>query len=444
MAVLGDTKAVSLTLLDGVIGHLNPKTTALYDLGTSSLSWRNIYGTLKGNADTATKWTSAQKVYVALGTASTTSTIQGGSTSASAIGIDGTLAIGHGGTGATTAAAARTNLGLGTMATETATNYILKSALSNVTNHQQVHEVAWDSTNKKITRSKNGSAGDVVSFVAGTGISLTAAAGSLTIINNYSLPTAGDNTLGGIKTGYIASGKTYAIKVDSNGNAYVNVPWTDTKSFTITANATDGLWDLTGTSDTNKVTYALAPYSTKQSSASFYTGDTAPSLTTRLNYDGYFYATKLYSGGVEVLTSHQSLANYKTKQTAVSDPTANDTAIAFIASISQDANGVITPTKKTVRTGTTSQTGIVQLNSATDSNSTTEAATPSAVKSAYDLANDHKYWANLVATSTAAYNKTPELATIKLNGNTSATGESTKNVSLIYNSSTETLNFVFV
>ena len=58
--------------------------------------------------------------------------------------------------------------------------------LSNVTNHQQVHEVAWDSTNKKITRSKNGSAGDVVQFVAGTNITLTAAAGTLTIASTNS------------------------------------------------------------------------------------------------------------------------------------------------------------------------------------------------------------------------------------------------------------------
>ena len=40
-------------------------------------------------------------------------------------------------------------------------------------------------------------------------------------------------------------------------------------------------------------------------------------------------------------------------------------------------------------TGSTSQAGIVKLNSATNSTSTSEAATPSAVKSAYDLAN-HK------------------------------------------------------
>jgi hypothetical protein len=35
---------------------------------------------------------------------------------------------------------------------------------------------------------------------------------------------------GFIKTGYTTAGKNYAVKVDSSGNAYVNVPWTDTNT----------------------------------------------------------------------------------------------------------------------------------------------------------------------------------------------------------------------
>lgn len=42
--------------------------------------------------------------------------------------------------------------------------------------------------------------------------------------------------------------------------------------------------------------------------------------------------------------------DYKTKQTAQPDPTASGTDVSFIATISQDANGVIAATKKTVRT----------------------------------------------------------------------------------------------
>ena len=57
---------------------------------------------ITGNAATATKWASAQSVYVALGTASTSTTIQGGSSSAQTIGVNGTLGVGNGGTGKTT------------------------------------------------------------------------------------------------------------------------------------------------------------------------------------------------------------------------------------------------------------------------------------------------------------------------------------------------------
>ena len=63
MALLGNTKITSLSLLDGIIGDLNPKVTTTYNLGTSSLKWSNVYattfnGTLSGNAATATALTS--------------------------------------------------------------------------------------------------------------------------------------------------------------------------------------------------------------------------------------------------------------------------------------------------------------------------------------------------------------------------------------------------
>lgn len=44
-------------------------------------------------------------------------------------------------------------------------------------------------------------------------------------------PTMSSATvLGGIKVGYTTSGKNYKVQLDSSGNAYVNVPWTDTNT----------------------------------------------------------------------------------------------------------------------------------------------------------------------------------------------------------------------
>ena len=55
----------------------------------------------------------------------------------------------------------------------------------------------------------------------------------------------------------------------------------------------------------------------------------------------------------------QAAGNYKTTQTAVTDPTASGTAAAFIDSISQDANGVITVTKKSAQNASASQAGFM-------------------------------------------------------------------------------------
>ncbi len=40
-------------------------------------------------------------------------------------------------------------------------------------------------------------------------------------------PPSSATVLGGIKVGYTTSGKNYKVQLDSSGNAYVNVPWTD-------------------------------------------------------------------------------------------------------------------------------------------------------------------------------------------------------------------------
>lgn len=121
--------------------------------------------------------------------------------------------------------------------------------------HTYLSSIAWDNSNKKITQSVNGAAATaILEFVAGSNITLTPAAGKLTIANSYSytLPIALYNKLGGLKPAYTStaaatlttaaatntdtptiaaktttSGRYYAVEADKNGIAYVNVPWTD-------------------------------------------------------------------------------------------------------------------------------------------------------------------------------------------------------------------------
>lgn len=242
--------------------------------------------------------------------------------------------------------------------------------------------------------------------------------------NNYSLPLAANGTRGGIQIGYSSSGKNYAVQLSSE-KAYVNVPWTDTLN-------------TAGSTDTSSKIFLIGATSQANNSQTY--SDNEVYATSGVLTAKTFNSTSLTASQA---VSTDASKNLVSTNLTVSDPSASGTGITYIASISQSAVGKITATKSTVRSASTSQTGVVQLNDAINSTSTAQAATANAVKKAYDLANDHKYWANIEATSAASYDKAPEMATIKLNGDTSATAASTKNVTLQYDATTETLNFVF-
>ena len=66
--------------------------------------------------------------------------------------------------------------------------------------------------------------------------------GIATGANKYTLTTASSSTLGGIKTGYQTQGKVYALQVDSSGNGYVKVPWTDNNTtYSLASTSSNGL-----------------------------------------------------------------------------------------------------------------------------------------------------------------------------------------------------------
>lgn len=49
-------------------------------------------------------------------------------------------------------------------------------------------------------------------------------------INKPDITLATSTTIGGIKIGYVNTSKKYPVQLDSNGKAYVEVPWTDTNT----------------------------------------------------------------------------------------------------------------------------------------------------------------------------------------------------------------------
>lgn len=67
----------------------------------------------------------------------------------------------------------------------------------------------------------------------------------------FNIPSASNNGYGVVKTGYQTSGKNYAVNLDTNGNAYVNVDWKndDTKCTSLNITAKTATTPTTDTVD---------------------------------------------------------------------------------------------------------------------------------------------------------------------------------------------------
>ena len=69
-------------------------------------------------------------------------------------------------------------------------------------------------------------------YTAGTGIALSG--------TQFNLKQATSGEIGGIKIGYTESGKTYPVELNSEGKAFVNVPWVNT-TYSVATQSTNGL-----------------------------------------------------------------------------------------------------------------------------------------------------------------------------------------------------------
>ena len=297
---------------------------------------------------------------------------------------------------------------------------------------------------------------DIFNIKEGEGIDVEASGGTATV----KLVLAGDNNLGGFKTGFAKTGNKFPVAL-SGEKAYVEVPVPT--GFNITAGATDDdVVILSGTAGTNGVTYDAKHAKVLGNGKSFtgtasadsiagYDGSgtlnipkinvnqyghitsvsnekvtiTMPSAQTAVknpnslkfgskSYDGSseqtitaadlgldsalkFHGTSntaitdgsttqtvtlstgsshkaengcvLFYGNKEFVWNGSSWeelgneGNYKVKQTAVSSPAASGTTNEFIDTISQNANGVINPTKKTLAYATASAVGGIKVHS---------------------------------------------------------------------------------
>ena len=112
----------------------------------------------------------------------------------------------------------------------------------------------------------------------------------------------------------------------------------------------------------------LSGYKTKQNAVSDPTasGDSVTFIDSiSQNDNGVITATKKNVKFPDYSDTYQPKGNYKTKQTPVSNTVTNGNALAFIDAISQDANGVISVTKKSVQAASSTDSGIVTTTSQT-------------------------------------------------------------------------------
>lgn len=173
--------------------------------------------------------------------------------------------------------------------------------------------------------------------------------------------------------------------------------------------------------------------------------------TVKKKDNGTKWGVAYYSDSNTITTTGQGAANNALMGNGAAAPkwTAVSTTLSHTAGTGSAASKLkvtvlgVASSEITLTTATTGVYGMTKLSSATDSTSTTLAATPSAVKAAYDLADDHKYWANVEATSAAAYDKQPEVKSVTF-GNGSGATAATIAATVQYNTTDDSLDFIFV
>ena len=163
---------------------------------------------------------------------------------------------------------------------------------------------------------------------------------SATVVSNgvANIPKAANNQLGAVALGYTDANKGYALKVDSNGKGYVNVPWTDTST------TQAGHYTPSGTA--TNATYVTGNLTQSTGSVPLTHGSSLVITGVKYNKDAKGHVTDIsYSLGKLPLVS--------------------DTRVAFTATNTNDSNKYPLIFKSS--TGSTATPNSVRFDSATDS-----------------------------------------------------------------------------
>ena len=161
---------------------------------------------------------------------------------------------------------------------------------------------------------------------------------SSTVVSNgvANIPKAANGKLGAVALGYTNANNGYALKVDSNGKGYVNVPWTDSKT------TVDGHYTPSGTA--TNATYVNGNLTQSTGSVPLTHGSSLVITGVKYNKDSKGHVTDIsYSLGKL--------------------PSVSDTRVAFMNT--SDSNKY--PLIFKYSTGSTTDANAVRFDSATDS-----------------------------------------------------------------------------
>jgi hypothetical protein len=235
----------------------------------------------------------------------------------------------------------------------------------------------------------------------------------------YTQPTSADVSHGDgtVATKFEAVDAAIATKADSghthssyvNQNAFSNIKVSKsgggTSDVTVAADTTTDTVTfvgsnitITGDATNDKVTFSVAKADADGETGIVTLEDSVvnQSTTAATSKAVYSVNTKAEDAQTRVGAVEAKLDGVTKVTTSISDaigaldftdPTASGTTTSFIATVSQ-TDGKISATKKTITSASTSAAGIVKLSSSTSSTSEALAATPKAVKTAYDKGND--------------------------------------------------------
>lgn len=385
-SVAGFMSAADKTKLDGVATGATANTGTVTSVGLSMPSEFSVTNSPVTTSGTLTvaKVSQTQKTFFAAPNGAdgepTFRTIAASdvptlnqNTTGTAANVTGTVAIANGGTGATVAATALSNLGgaplasptftgvpaaptasAGTNTTQIATTAFVQAAVDTARTGLDVKESVRVATTANITLS-GAQTIDGVSVVAGNRV----------LVKNQD--TASQNGI------YVCAEGAWSRATDADSDAEVTAGM-----FTFvtegTANADSG-WVLSTNDAITMGTTALA-FTQFSGAGQIDAGAGLTKSGSTLN------VVTADSGRIVVNADNIDLA------TVTQTDTSGTAGINFVQSITKDSYGRVSGARVAdVRTGSTSQTGILQLTDSTSSTSTTTAATPNAVKTAYDLAN---------------------------------------------------------